>query len=102
MVLMALSFDASLIGMLAITPLTVLSNLINLIPANFAIREAVVSGGMTLIGYTINDGLLVASIDRVVLLATILILGTWFFIKFRYSANLVAGTNTIETSRIND
>jgi len=101
-VLRALSFDASLIGMLAITPLTVLTNLINLIPANLAIREAVVSGGLTLIGYTINDGLLVASVDRAVLLATVLVMGMWFFVKLKYSANLVVETNTVEETRVND
>jgi len=101
-VLKALSFDAPLIGMLAITPLTVLSNLINIIPANLAIREAVVSGGLTLIGYTINDGLLVASIDRVVLLATILVIGTWFLIRFKYSASLVMGIKMSKESRVND
>lgn len=92
-VLKALSLGAPLISILAITPLTELSNLINLIPANLAIREAVVSGGLTLLGYTLKEGVLVAVVDRAVLLATTLILGTWFFIRLKYSDTLIIGSS---------
>ena len=92
----ALSLNAPFLSISAVMPMTALSNLVNLIPANLAIREAVVSGSSALIGYTLADGLLVAAIDRAVLLTIVLLIGSWFFIRLKYSDNLIAGRVFIE------
>ena len=85
----ALSLDAHFLSISAVMPMTALSNLINLIPANLAIREAVVSGGLTLIGYTFADGLFVAATDRALLVTIVLLTGGWFFMRLKYSDNLL-------------
>jgi len=85
----AFSFSPSFLGTTAVIPLTDLSNLVNVIPGNFAIREAVTSGASVLIGYNLKQGLLVAAIDRIVLVTTVLILGTYFFVRLKYVDNII-------------
>ncbi|MBU1084205.1 MAG: flippase-like domain-containing protein, partial [Candidatus Omnitrophica bacterium] len=89
----ALSFSASLAGIAAVIPMTAISNLINIIPANLAIREAVVSASSMLIGFTPEQGILVAAIDRSVILITLFFTGGWFFIRLRYFDNLILKKN---------
>lgn len=99
----ALSLDAPLVNIAAVIPLTALSNLINLMPGNLALREAIVSTSALLLGYSLGDGVLVASIDRAVLLTTLLIVGGWFFIRLRYFENLIVFTGSREiTTECND
>ncbi|MFQ5952593.1 MAG: lysylphosphatidylglycerol synthase domain-containing protein, partial [Candidatus Omnitrophota bacterium] len=86
----ALSLDTPFLIVSAVIPMTMMSDLVNLIPSNLAIREAIVSSTLLLIGYSLGEGILVASIDRAVMLAMILTVGSWIFLRMKYYANLVA------------
>ncbi len=80
----ALSFSVPLLNVSSILPMTALSNIVNILPANFAIREIMISTSSVLIGLSRDDGLIVAALDRAVILATLLFAGTISFIKLKY------------------
>ncbi len=85
----ALLLNTPIINITAIIPVTAISNLINILPANIGIREIVTSSASMVIGFSLDKGLLVAVIDRVVITAITVIAGIWFFVKLKYSDNLV-------------
>ena len=92
----ALSLSASYLSVASIIPMTTMSDLINLIPSNLAIREAIVTSSSLLVGYSLSQGILVASIDRAVMLAMLLSIGSWLFLRMKYYENLVVGRLSIK------
>ena len=49
-----------------------------------------------LVGYTVGEGFLAASIDRVVVLTTMLLTGGWFFLRLKYYEHAIKDANVIK------
>lgn len=92
----SLSINVPFINVAAIMPLTFIANLLNIVPANFAIREAIIGATSVLIGNTLSEGLLVASLDRIVIVTNLLVFGSIFFFRLKYYNMGLSGEKAVD------
>ncbi len=81
--------EISLSTALLLTPLTIIASLLNLTPGALVIREALITFTTMQLNYSIETGIIVSSVDRVVVMIGIFgagILGS-FYLKRKLDSN---------------
>jgi len=75
--------EISLATALLVTPITILASLLNITPGALVIREGIIALTTSQLNYSIETGIIVASLDRLIVMIGIFLAGAWgvFYLK---------------------